>query len=157
MPKQCAYLFFERNMGAGYSTANAPCPFWKRWLFRRYLYPLAEHKFRSMINNYGDNSAGMAGKLRTGLLADWSLWHGYYVSKYEQQPDERCKDPLAKGRNPKFTMYIVLEGEPQLDPFDRLSSFIDRCIATAYEVMTPGVNKNLRIEIPAEFFAKEDE
>lgn len=157
MVKHFSYIYVERNMGSGYSTANAPCPFRKRWLFRHYLYPLAAAAFSKLIDRLGDDSVRKAETLRIGLQGDWSFWHGYYVSKYERQPDERCNDPLAKGRNPRFTMYIVLEGGPQLDPFARLYKFVSRCIATADEVMTPGINECLKIEIPAEFFEGRDE
>ena len=145
-----AYLYIERNIGHGYVKITPPCNFWKKWIFKNFLFPLAKKKLEITLKNHPENSP-----ILDGILADWSLWHGYYVTRFLRMPDKKCTDPLADGRNPKFFLTIILEGEPELFPPERFYFFIKHCIDIAYDIMLPGINNNLKIEIPSEFFTEE--
>ena len=54
-------------------------------------------------------------------------------------------------------MTIIMEGNPQTFPLERLDAFIQDCIGKAYEVMEPGTNDGLKIEIPEVFFEKSED
>jgi hypothetical protein len=45
-----------------------------------------------------------------------------------------------------------MEGKPQIFPIERFDNFIQKCFDKANEIMQPGVNDELKIEIPPEFF-----
>lgn len=137
-------------MGNGYRKASPPCPFWKEWIFRFFLLPLAKRKLDNRLSKSLKKDLYF-----DGMLADWAYWHGYYVCAFRRAPDARCTDPLADGRNPKFTLTMILEGEPELFPPERFYAFIKQCIDQAFDIMTPGVNPNLKIAIPSEFFSED--
>ena len=159
MKIQYAYIFVERNMGSGYTMAYPPCSLFKSWIIRKYLCPLADKGYQEMLSNYQKNrtSDELKAEFCTGLRGKSSLWHGYLVETVVRQPDEKCTDPLAKDRNPTFKMTILMEGNPQPFPLERLDAFIQNCINKAYEVMTPGMNDELKIEIPDVFFGKNED
>ena len=92
----------------------------------------------------------------SAILSDVCSWHKYYVLKYVCKDTKCADDSLSKGRDCRFKMYIILEGEPAVLPALRFEKFIDECIKTGYEVLTAGVNEHLKIKIPDEFFNIED-
>ena len=142
-------------MGNGYALASPPCSFLKAWIMRKYLLPLAEQCYQETLSEWQKrNTEDLEREYRTGLRGRTALWHGYLVEKIERRPDEKCSDPLAQNRCPTFTMTIVMEGNPQLFPMKRLDNFIQDCIEAAYNIMQPGINEDLKIEIPSVFFEK---
>ena len=152
MKKRFAYLFIHRNMKNGqiwgFSDASPSCPFWKNWIFDRFLKPTADKNLeQKQVGNPHADSA---------VLSDVCSWHKYYVLKYVCNDAKCADDPLSKGRDCRFKMYIILEGEPAVLPALRFEKFIDECIKTGYEVLTAGVNEHLKIKIPDEFFYIED-
>lgn len=159
MSKKHAYIFIERNMGNGYTMAYPPCSFYKSWIFRKYLRPLADRGYQEMLSDWQKSrtSDELKAEFCTGLRGKSALWHGYLVETIVRQPDEKCTDPLAKDRNPTFKMTIIMEGNPQTFPLERLDAFIQECIGKAYEVLEPGTNDGLKIEIPEFFFEKSEE
>lgn len=146
-----AYLFIQRDMYNGrtwgYSDAYPNCSFWKNWIFDRFLKPIAD-------KNLEQKRAGSCAD--SALLSDVCSWHKYYVLKFECKDTKCTDDPFAKGRDYRFKMYIILEGEPAVLPALRFENFIDECIKTGYDVLTAGENNNLKIIIPDEFFDEED-
>ena len=146
-----AYLFIQRDMYNGrtwgYSDAYPNCSFWKNWIFDHFLKPIAD-------KNLEQKRAGSCADF--AILSDVCSWHKYYVLKYECKDTKCTDDPFAKGRDYRFKMYIILEGEPAVLPALRFENFIDECIKTGYEILTAGVNEHLKITIPDEFFNIED-
>ena len=110
--------------------------------------PIADKNLtqKQIDNTYADSA----------ILSDVCSWRKYYVLKYECKDTKCTDDPLSKGRDCRFKMYIILEGEPAVLPALRFEKFIDECIKTGYEVLTAGVNEHLKIKIPDEFFNIED-
>lgn len=152
MKKRFAYLFIHRNMyngqNWGFSDASPNCSFWKNWIFDHFLKPIADKnlELKQIANPHSDSAT----------LSDVCSWHKYYVLKYECKDTKCADDPFSKGRDCRFKMYIILEGEPAVLPALRFEKFIDECIKTGYEILTAGVNEHLKITIPDEFFNIED-
>lgn len=156
MSRKYAYIFVERNMGNGYTMAFPPCSLYKSWIIRKFLRPLADQCYQETLSAWQKNRTAdeLQTEFHTGLRGKSALCHGYLVEKIVRQPDEKCTDPLAKDRNPTFKMTIIMEGNPQTFPLERLDSFIQDCINKAYEIMRPGKNDELKVEIPEFFFEK---
>ncbi len=154
MNKKYAYIFIKRNMGSGYEEAYPPCSFFKKWIFRKYLLKKAEDCFQEMlsINMKNKSVTELEDEFRKGLRGKSDFWHGFLFEMIERKPDEKCIDPLAERRCPTFKMTIIMEGKPQIFPIERFDNFIQKCFDKANEIMQPGVNDELKIEIPPEFF-----
>ena len=148
-----AYLFIHRDMYDGrtwgYSDAYPNCPFWKNWIFDHFLKPIADKNLtqKQIDNTYADSA----------ILSDVCSWRKYYVLKYECKDTKCTDDPFAKGRDYRFKMYIILEGKPAVLPVLRFDNFIDKCIKTGYEILTAGINDELKIKIPDEFFEENED
>ena len=145
-------------MGNGYTFAYPPCSFFKKWLINKILIPIAKRSYKETLLEWRNRSIEeLEQEYRIGLRGKTSLWHGYLIEKIVRKPDEKCSDPLAKERCPSFTIIIVMEGNPQIFPMERLDNFILQCIEKAYDIMQPGLNNKLKIEIPKDFFEKSED
>lgn len=151
MSPKFAYIFIHRNMGNGYTDACPKCSFWKNWIFDRFLKPRVDSNFSKKSENIPGYEM-----IEMELESDVISWHNYYAMKIERKPDEKCSDPLASGRLAKFTMYLFLEGKPAVLPAPPFHDFTKTCIDIGYEILSPGQNEALRIQIPNKFFNHEE-
>ncbi len=142
-------------MGNGYEKAFPPCSFFKNQIMHKILLPIAEQHYQETLEWIRKNNPEELDKnYHIGLRGKSAFWKGYLIEKIVRIPDEKCTDPLTKNINKvsSFSMIIVMEGNPQVFPMERLDTFIRYCINIAYDIMHPGVNDTLKIEIPNEFF-----
>lgn len=157
------YIYIKRNWGNGYGEA-VPFRSWlKEWIHsrsRNAVENAAEEEFESFQQRLREG-LGKTPYYKDGFISDvvWPLflkWHfNCYVQKFVA-PDRECPDPLARGRAPRITVYLIFEGCPQALPAARFDRFVKKCLDVAFAVKSPGTKKELKVQIPSEFFSVED-
>lgn len=144
--KKQAYIFVDRNMGNGYAFAYPPMSFWRAWMLQKFVIPESD---KAMEDNENQLLA-MKAKNEKSAFEDgvivFAKKMGYTVCKLKIMPDFACADPKAKGRNPRFVMYVVISGFPDIIS-KSFNSFINDCRKIAFETFDAGVNPKFLIKV----------
>ena len=156
--KNC-YIYIKRNWGNGYGEA-APFRSWlKEWMHSKSK-NAADEEFERLQQRL-EGEMGASPYYRDGFISNvvWPLFLKRHFNCYAAKfvaPDGECPDSLARGRDPRITVYLIFEGCPQTLPAARFDLFVKKCLDVALAVKSPGTKEELKVPIPSEFFSEED-
>ena len=159
MKMNSCYIYVKRNWGDGYGEAAPSRSLLKEWIHSK-CRQAANEEFECLQQRLGAGTGGPS-YYRDGFISNfvWPLffkWHfNCYVAKFVA-PDKECPDPLARGRDPRITVYLIFEGCPQTLPAARFDLFVKKCLDVALAIKSPGIKGELKVPIPSEFFSEED-
>lgn len=149
--KSYAYIFVERNMGTGYAFAFPRLSPLRSCFFRTFIFSAADMELRRE-ENILEKRGEYTSVLNKGIAA-YGTKFKHTVYKKKVMPDSLCPDPRAEGRNPRFEMYVVFPGFPNV--FSKhFNEFQEKCNQIAWQIMRPGEHDELTVEIPAELYPK---
>lgn len=159
MKTNSCYIYIKRNWGNGYGEA-APFRSWlKEWIHSKSK-DAADEEFERLQQRLEEKMEASP-YYKDGFISNvvWPLflkWHfNCYAAKFVA-PDGGCPDPLAEGRDPRITVYLIFEGCPQTLPAARFDLFVKKCLDVALAIKSPGTKEELKVPIPSEFFSEED-
>lgn len=159
MKMNSCYIYVKRNWGDGYGEAVPFRSLLKEWIHSKSR-QAADEEFECLQQRLRAETE-VSSYYKDGFISNvvWPLflkWHfNCYVAKFVA-PDKECPDPLAKGRDPRITVYLIFEGCPQTLPAARFDLFVKRCLDVALAIKSPGTKEELKVPIPSEFFSEED-
>ncbi len=159
MKMNSCYIYIKRNWGDGYGEAAPFRSRLKGWIHSKSK-RAADEEFECLQQRLRAET-GVSPYYKDGFISNvvWPLflkWHlNCYVAKFVA-PDKECPDPLARGRDPRITVYLIFEGCPQTLPAARFDLFVKKCLDVALAIKSPGTKEELKVPIPSEFFSEED-
>lgn len=159
MKMNCCYIYIKRNWGNGYEEAAPFRSCLKEWIHSKSKSAVDE-EFEALQQSLrvgkGGSSYYKDGFISNVVRPMFLNWHfNCYVAKFVA-PDKECPDPLARGRDPRITVYLIFEGCPQTLPAARFDLFVKKCLDVAFTIKSPGEKEELKVPIPNEFFNTED-
>lgn len=158
------YIYINRNWGDGYGDAAPFCSRMKGWMHSKSKraadgeFECFQQRLRAGAGVTSYYNGGFLSDVVRPLFLEWCFLKWYlncYVAKFVA-PDKECPDPLARGRDPRITVYLIFEGCPQILPVARFDFFVKKCLDVALAIKSPGKKKELKVPIPNGFFSEED-
>lgn len=152
--KYYAYIFVERNMGSGYAFAYPRLSPLRGWFFRKFILPVASMELtrqEATLRGYEELTAALVAG-----VAVYSERFKYTVYKRKIMPDTACPDPRAEGRNPRFEMYVVFSGSPNVFS-KQFNEFQEKCNQIAWQTLLPGERDELTVEVPEELYPPKEQ
>jgi len=159
MKTNSCYIYVKRNWGNGYGEAS-PSRSWIREWFHSRSKTAADEEFECLQQRLR-TQPGVPLYYKEGYISDfvWPLFFKWHLNCYAAKfvaPDRECPDLLARGRDPRVTVYLIFEGCPQTLPAARFDLFVKSCLDVALAIKSPGIKEELRLTIPSEFFNVEE-
>lgn len=136
-------------MGDGYAYAYPPLNPLRGWFIRRFLLPCVDMEMDKL-----EKELQTQGKLNAELvngIAVYGCKFKHTIYKLKVMPDTICPDPRAAGRSPRFEMYVVFSGFPNIFS-KQFNEFQKTCRHIGLNTFAAGERDELAVKIPEQLY-----